>query len=78
MIRTVMLLRRCAIRFPARDVPNVVEPTPRESSASLVLSTVPAASTTAQFGGITSVLGIPSLTKSRLLIVLPLKLSRTT
>src|SRR5947199_344602 len=60
-MRTVMLLRRWAMRLPTRGAPNVVEPTPSESRASRVDSTVPAAKTTAQRGVQTRQKGVVEL-----------------
>src|SRR2546425_10507625 len=48
--RTVMLLRRWAMRLPTLGEPNCVEPTPSDSSASRVASMVPFATTTAHPG----------------------------
>jgi hypothetical protein len=45
LIRTVMLLRRCAIKLPSRGEPKRVSPTLRDSSASRVASIVPLATT---------------------------------
>jgi hypothetical protein len=66
------------MRFPTRGDPKVVDPIPRESSARRVLSTVPAASTTALLDEIEIVLGAPPLTKSMLVIVFPLRFRRAT
>ena len=78
LIRTVMLLRRCAIRLPTRGAPKRVSPTPRDSSARRVASIVPLASTTAQPPGTGSVSRMPLLDTSMLVTVPPVMFSRST